>query len=247
MIVFESASVAVLANTSMRDDGAPLTILRPVSLTLSEHRVAVIGANGSGKSTLARLINGLVTPSTGRVLVNGLDTVKHGTKVRSQVGFLFADADAQIVMPTPLEDVALSLRRLGLTRSERDDRAHEVLVRFGLGWLATAPVQALSGGQKQLLAIASVLAVEPQILVCDEPTTRLDLRWRHYVDELLAALPQQLIHVTHDLDAAALTERCLVIADGSVLADGQGDWAVEQYREHAASLPTIDLTQTSVQ
>src|ERR687889_1862760 len=102
-------------------------VLRDVDLTLDERRIAVIGANGSGKSTLARLLNGLVLPTSGRVLVGGLDTRKDGAAVRRRVGFVFTDPDAQIVMPTVGEDVAFSLRRNGLHRSERDQRVTEVL------------------------------------------------------------------------------------------------------------------------
>ena len=113
-------------------DGAGERVVRllgPVSLQLTERRVAVVGANGSGKSTLARLLNGLVAPSAGTVTVDGLDTVRDGTEVRRRVGFVFTDPEAQIVMPTPVEDVALSLRRLRMDAGEREYRAREVLAR----------------------------------------------------------------------------------------------------------------------
>ena len=200
MIRFDA--VAVLAEGR---PGAPdVTILVDVDLTLAEHRVAVVGANGSGKSTLARLINGLVLPTAGRVLVDGLDTARDGTAVRRRVGFVFTDPDAQLVMPTPQEDVALSLRRLRIDAADRDERVRAILARFGLAGLAEVSVHALSGGQKQLLALAGVLAVEPAILVCDEPTTLLDLRWRRVVDELLGALEQQVVVVTRVDEATPL-------------------------------------------
>src|SRR5690606_42085690 len=111
-------------------------------------------ANGSGKWTLARLLNGLGLPAAGSVTVDGLDTVRDGAAVRRRVGFVFTDPDAELVMPTPLEDVALSLRRLDVPAAERTDRAMAVLERFGLADRAHVPVHALSGGQKQLLALA---------------------------------------------------------------------------------------------
>ena len=231
MIELDGASVVVPAGTGTT------TILHPTSLRLTERRVALVGANGSGKSTLARLVDGLTLPSTGHVRVDGYDTVSHGAEVRSRVGFVFSDADAQLVMPTPLEDVALSLRRRDLRRREREEAARATLSRFGLGDLADVPVQALSGGQKQLLALAGVLATEPAVLVCDEPTTRLDLRWRRHVDDLLDALPQQLVLVTHDLEVAARTERVLVVDEGSVVADCPGPEAVAAYRALAATAP----------
>lgn len=206
-------------------------LLGPVSLTLGERRVAVVGANGSGKSTLARLLNGLVLPSAGTVTVDGLDTATDGAQVRSRVGFVFTDPEAQIVMPTPLEDVALSLRRLPLPAAEREARAREVLERFGLGGHADLPVSALSGGQRQLLALAAVLATEPRVLVADEPTTLLDLRWRAHVDRLLAGLEQQVVLVTHDLEAAATADRVLVVDGGRVVFDGDARTGVRAYRD----------------
>jgi len=205
-------------------------LLGPVTARWGEQRVAVIGANGSGKSTLARLLNGLVLPSSGRVRVDGLDTGNDGTAVRRRVGFVFTDPDAQLVMPTAVEDVALSLRRLGLGADERDARAREVLARFGLAERAELPVHALSGGQRQLLALAGVLATEPAVLVCDEPTTLLDLRWRQVVDDLLGALDQQVVLVTHDLDAAVRAQRVVVVDDGLVVHDGDPATGVDHYR-----------------
>lgn len=212
-----------------RHDG-PLRILGPVDLTLTEQRIAVVGANGSGKSTLARLLNGLTLPAAGQVLIDGLDTRRDGHAVRRRVGFLFTDPDAQIVMPTPVEDVALSLRRTGVPAADRDARAREVLARVGLAERADLPVRALSGGQRQLLALAAVLATEPEILVCDEPTTLLDLRWRRVVSDLIAGLSQQVVLVTHDLDAAARADRVLVVDDGRIIADGAPAATLATYR-----------------
>ena len=213
----------------------PRTILAPTTLRLTERRIGVIGANGSGKSTLARLLNGLILPSTGRVLVDGLDTARDGAEVRRHVAFAFTDPEAQLVMPTPAEDIALSLRRLGLTRAQRTARVADVLSRFGLAELADVSVHALSGGQKQLLALAGVLATEPDVLVCDEPTTLLDLRNTHAVARLLADLDQQVVLVTHDLTLATQIERVLVIDGGAVVHDGPGEAAVAFYRDLVAA------------
>ncbi len=212
--------------------GGPDTVTRllgPVSLTIAERRVAVVGANGSGKSTLARLLNGLVLPSAGSVVIGGLDTAKDGPAVRRRVGFVFTDPDAQLVMPTPVEDVALSLRRTVRDAAAREELARAALARVGLADRADLPVHALSGGQRQLLALTSVLATEPDLLVCDEPTTLLDLRWRAVVDDLLASLSQQVVVVTHDLDAARRADRVLVVDDGSVVHDGAPEPTVAAY------------------
>ncbi|NYD42487.1 ATP-binding cassette domain-containing protein [Nocardioides panaciterrulae] len=210
-----------------------LLILDETSLTLTEQRIALIGPNGSGKSTLARLVNGLVTPTTGRVVVDGLDVAEEGRAVRRRVAFAFTDPAAQLVMPTAVEDVALSLRRTHRDKAARRRAALAVLASYGLEGLADRSVHALSGGQRQLLALAGVLATEPAVLVADEPTTLLDLGNSRRVGDLLLALPQQLLLVTHDLELAARCERALVVEGGRVVFDGAAEAAVARYRATA--------------
>jgi biotin transport system ATP-binding protein len=205
-------------------------VLQDLTLQLPERRVGVIGCNGSGKSTFARLLNGLVLPTRGRVVVGGHDTRREGAAVRRRVGFVFTDPDAQIVMPTVAEDVAFSVRRLGLSPADRDRRVLEALARFGLAEHADQPAHLLSGGQKQLLALAAVLITEPEVLVCDEPTTLLDLRNTERVAALLADLPQQVVLVTHHLDLLEGFDRVLVVDEGRVVHDGTPGSAVPFYR-----------------
>lgn len=205
-------------------------VLKDVSLTLTERRVGILGANGSGKSTLARMINGLVLPDHGAVRVDGLDTKKSARAVRRKVGFVFTDPDRQILMPTVAEDIELSLSRHRLSRDERRQRAREVLDRFGLSGHADHPAHLLSGGQKQLLALAAVLVTEPAVVVADEPTTLLDLRNTQMLRDALAGLATRLIVVTHDLDLVGDFDRVVVIDDGSVRADDAPRAAVAAYR-----------------
>jgi len=205
-------------------------VLDDVSVTLADQRIGIIGANGSGKSTFARLLNGLVRPTSGTVRVGDLDTVRDGPAVRRKVAFVFSDPDAQIVMPTVIEDVEFSLRRKGLTAAQMRERALASIERFGLSDHVDHPAHLLSSGQKQNLALASVLASEPEILVCDEPTTLLDLRHTRRVAALLDALPQQVILVTHDLDLVEGWSRVLVIDEARIVFDGVGAEAVPLYR-----------------
>jgi biotin transport system ATP-binding protein len=205
-------------------------VLRSVSATLTERRIAVIGANGSGKSTFARLLNGLVLPDAGTVSVNGVSTARDAGAVRRQVGFVFTDPDAQIVMPTVAEDVAFGLRRRKLGNDKVNRLVADALDSVGLGDHANHPAHLLSGGQKQLLAITSVLVTEPQILVCDEPTTLLDLPNTRRVLAMIDALPQQVIMVTHDLDAVSGYDRVLVFHEGRLAADDAPGPAVTYYR-----------------
>jgi biotin transport system ATP-binding protein len=223
LIELDDASVVVATPDGDR------TILAPTSARLTEQRIAFIGANGSGKSTMARLVNGLVLPSSGRVLVDGLDVAREGRAVRRRVGFCFTDPSAQLVMPTCVEDVELSLRRSVKNAAERRQQALEVLARFGLADHADRSVHTLSGGQRQLLALAGVLAVEPSIVVADEPTTLLDLANTRKVGEVLLGLPQQLVLVTHDLDLARRCDRVLVVEDARVRFDGAPDEAIADY------------------
>lgn len=206
-------------------------VLDGIDLRLGEKRVAFVGANGSGKSTLARMINGLVAPTSGRVLVDGLDPARDGRAVRKRVGFVFTNPDSQIVMPTAGEDVAFSLRRHGLPKAERERRAAEVLARHGLAGYAEHPAHQLSGGQKQLLALCSMLVLEPDVLVCDEPTTLLDLRNKRHFMELLRELPQQVVLVTHDLHLLDGFDRVVVLDQGRIAADDAPDAALSHYRE----------------
>lgn len=225
MPVLELHAAAVTVDTT---DGERV-VLHPTTLRLTERRVAVIGANGSGKSTLARLFNGLVEPTSGRVVVDGLDVAREAGAVRRRVGFCFTDPAAQLVMPTCVEDVELSLRRHERNGARRRARALEVLERYGLGQHADVSVHALSGGQKQLLALAGVLAAEPAVLVADEPTTLLDLANTRRVGDLLLGLDQQLVLVTHDLDLAARCDRVVVVEDARVRYDGPAAAGVADY------------------
>jgi biotin transport system ATP-binding protein len=207
-------------------------VLVDVDLELTEQRIAVIGANGSGKSTLARMLNGLVLPDQGRVTVDGLDTRRDGAAVRRRVGFVFTDPDAQIVMPTVGEDVAFSLRRRkDLDAGQREQLVQDALHRFGLAGLADRPAHLLSGGQKQLLALAAVMVTEPQVLVCDEPTTLLDLRNTARIAAMLQSLPQQVVLVTHHLDLVLDYQRVLVVDEGRIVFDGAARDAVQHYQQ----------------
>jgi biotin transport system ATP-binding protein len=206
-------------------------VVDDVRLTLREHRIGIVGANGSGKSTLARMINGLVSPTSGRVLVDGLDLARHAREVRRRVGFVFTNADNQIVMPTVREDVAFTLRRHRLPAADAAARVDAVLDRFGLTELADRPAHRLSGGQKQLLAIASVLVAEPAIVVADEPTTLLDARNARRIAEHFDSLDEQLIVVSHHLELLESFDRVIVMDAGRVVADDAPRPALDAYRE----------------
>ena len=213
-----------------RQGDEPKVLLDDVNLRLEERRVAVVGANGPGKSTLLRLLNGLREPSSGTVRIRGINPVQNGAKVRLLVGFIFTDPLSQLLMSTPIEDVELSLRGRVRGREKRMARAQELLEERGIGHVAHQSIYDLSGGERQLAALTSVLAVEPEILVADEPTTLLDLRNKEQLRRVFAELPQQIVFSTHDLDFAAEAERVLVVDQGRIVADDEPAAALGHYR-----------------
>jgi biotin transport system ATP-binding protein len=204
-------------------------VLDDVDLVLREQRIAVLGANGSGKSTLGRMLNGLLVPSVGRVLVDGLDTADDGAAVRRRVGFVFQNPDAQIVLPTVVEDVGFGLRNRGLDRAEIDRRVETALRTYRLDDHRDHPAHLLSGGQKQLLAVAGALILDPPWLVLDEPTTLLDHRNARDIRELLLGLEQHVVAITHDLELAAACDRVIVLDEGRVLEDADPQRAIDRY------------------
>jgi biotin transport system ATP-binding protein len=222
-----------LESVSVELDGR--LVLDEVTVQLDQHRIAVIGANGSGKSTFARLLDGLVAPTRGTARVLGFDVAREAKRMRAEVGFVFTNPDAQILMPTVAEDVRLSLKGSGLDRSTIDARVASVLAAYGLAAHADAPAYSLSGGQKQLLALASVLVREPKLVIADEPTTLLDLGNARRIGTLLIEeLPAQLVVVTHDLELAARCDIALRFHEGRLVVIGVPAAVVERYQREFA-------------
>ncbi|BAS20945.1 energy-coupling factor ABC transporter ATP-binding protein [Rothia mucilaginosa] len=260
MPALELESVSVFTELP---EGGHRRILKDVSLRFTAKRTAVLGLNGSGKSTLLGLFNGLTHPDEGIVRVNGVDTLEApsrgskgaGARGNSQgafegVGMLFAQPEAQLIMPTVAEDIDLSLRRAAavegssLSGDQRRERIRELLRERGLERLEDQSVFTLSGGEKQLVALTSVLAARPQILLLDEPTTLLDLRNRARLLKHLESLDQMLVLSTHDLDLAASCDEAVIIHDGRLLAQGDAAQLVQQYRTWCAEgFPNEDATE----
>lgn len=207
-------------------------VLRDLTLTLTERRIGVIGNNGSGKSTLARLINGLVLPTMGRVTVDDLDTRTHGQEVRKRVGFVFQNPDAQIVMPTVAEDAAFGPRAHGFGVDEANARADAALALFNLTAMKHRAAFTLSGGEKQSLALAGVLALDPAWIVFDEPTTMLDRSRAKAAMAAIAGLSQRVIVVTHHVELLGGFERVIVLNNGSVVCDDTPERAIAYYVEN---------------
>jgi biotin transport system ATP-binding protein len=213
--------------------GSTRTTLHPTSLDLPERRIALVGSNGQGKTTLLRAIAGLQSLSGGSIRVDGHDVTTQTAAVRSTLGFLFADPAAQLIMPTVSEDLQLSLRRLGSNRRQRQQQAIDLLEQTGLGHLLERSVHALSGGERQLVALTGLLAVRPSVILADEPTSALDLVNRAQVIREILGIPARLVVATHDLDLARTCDRALWIHSGRVAADGAPDQVVGAYIDAA--------------
>lgn len=196
--------------------------LSNVELELTAKSVAIIGANGSGKSTFARLLNGLVKPTAGSVLVNG------AAPSTASAGFVFSNPDLQIIMPTVLEDVEFSV-----SGPDKRERALAALAFVGLDELQEANCHTLSSGQKQLLGIASTIVRKPNLLIADEPTTLLDLPNTKRITKLLHEIDvDQLVIVTHDLELAATCDEVVWFSEGSVKEAGNPSKVIAAYRKH---------------
>ena len=183
--------------------------------------VGVVGPNGGGKSTLVRLLNGLLRPDSGRVRVSGCDPATEPFEVRKRLGVLFQNPENGLVAPFVEDDVAFGLENLGVPREQMRERVAQAIRAVGLEGYERREPHTLSGGEKQRVALAGLLAVEPEILVLDEPTSMLDAAGRREVLERLAALRTRktVLHVTHHLEELLNADRVLVLNGGKLVGD----------------------------
>jgi cobalt/nickel transport system ATP-binding protein len=194
-----------------------------VSLTIQRgERVALLGPNGAGKTTLVLQCNGVLLPGAGRITVAGLPVVtEHLREIRRRVGIVFQDPDDQLFMPTVAEDVAFGPANLGLRGPQLETRVKGALAAVGMEGHADRPPHHLSFGQRRRVAVATVLAMEPEILVLDEPSSNLDPASRRELAEIVPGLDITILMVTHDLPyALQLCPRALIMNGGTITADG---------------------------
>jgi cobalt/nickel transport system ATP-binding protein len=187
-----------------------------------DERVAILGPNGAGKTTLVLHLNGILGGGAGEVRVAGLPVVKANLKeIRRRVGIVFQDPDDQLFMPTVWDDVAFGPANLGLRGDDLALRVKEALAAVGMDDVGDRPPHHLSFGQRRRVAVATVLAMRPEILVLDEPSSNLDPAARRELADVLRSLALPTLIVTHDLPyALELCERAVVMNDGVIVADG---------------------------
>lgn len=201
-------------------------VLKNLNLSIKKGEfVAVIGQNGAGKTTLLKHLNGLLKPTAGSVKINGMDTAKNKTSVLAkQIGFLFQNPDHQIFCSTVYEEIAFGLGKLNMNKGDIEVLVHQSAKKVGIDQYIDASPFSLSKGQRQRVAFASVLAMETDILVLDEPTTGQDYSEGLEIMEMVKELNAQgktIIMVTHDMEMVAkYAQRVIILQNGTILEDG---------------------------
>ena len=220
-----AASVVKLSHIDFRYYGSEVNSLTDVSLEIKEGEwVAIIGPNGSGKSTLAKIMNGLLVPAAGQVTIKDL-TIDEETvwEARRSVGMVFQNPDNQFVGATVEDDVAFGLENNGVPRQEMITRIEEALAEVRMSEFKDKEPARLSGGQKQRVALASILALRPDIIILDEATSMLDPNGRQEVIAAIRKIKERfnltVISITHDLDEASLADRILMMQGGRLVQD----------------------------
>lgn len=232
----------------------PWAALKNVNLEIYKHEfVAVLGHNGSGKSTLAKHVNALLTPTSGQVLVGGLDTMDQDKiwEVRQKVGMVFQNPDNQLVATTVEEDVAFGPENLGIPSAEIQRRVTEALEAVDMLQYRLHSPHQLSGGQKQRVAIAGMISMRPQCIVLDEPTAMLDPEGRREVMGTIHRLNKEegitVLHITHHMDEVIAADRVVVMDQGQIVLQGTPREVfsqVERLRDLHLDVPQVtDLAQ----
>ena len=200
-------------------------VVEDLSFTIKKgETVGLIGANGAGKSTIMKLMLGLLSGS-GEILVDGLAVNKGNlAQIRRKIGFVLQDSDNQMFMPTVYEDMIFGPRNYGLSKEEADRKVDAVLEQLGLQALKHRHNHKISGGEKRMAAIATILAMEPEMILMDEPSTALDPVNRRTVINTINRLPQTKLIASHDLDMILDTcQRVILLSHGSIVADGDAE------------------------
>lgn len=200
-------------------------VIRELSFKINDgETVGLIGANGAGKSTVMKLILGLLS-GEGEILLDGVEVKKETlSDIRKKIGFVLQDSDDQMFMPTVYEDMIFGPMNYGMSREEADRKADEVLEKLGITALKHRHNHRLSGGEKRMAAIATILAMEPDVILMDEPTAALDPYNRRIVINAVNGLTQTRIITSHDLDMIMDTcERVILLSSGRIAADGPAE------------------------
>ncbi len=204
--------------------------------------IGLVGANGAGKSTLLKLLVGLHLNYRGTVEVDGIPVEKKTlSDIRQKIGYVFQDSDSQLFMSTAYEDIAFGPRNYGLNEKEVDEKVTQALKLVHIEYLKDRPIYQMSGGEKKLVSIATILSMTPDIILMDEPSIALDPKNRRNLIHILNSFPQSKIIASHDLDFIMDTcERTILISDGKIICDGKTEDVLTNkglLEEHNLELP----------
>lgn len=219
-----------LVNVTYAHEGRK--IIHDISLDMAIKRLGIVGRNGSGKSTLARLIAGLIKPTKGALHLNGVDVARKRHAALNEVGILFQNPDHQIIFPTVLEEMSFGLTQLGQTKSQARTNTRTTLQHFNkLHWENTY-IYKLSEGQKHLLCLMATVAMQPRMLVLDEPFTGLDIPTKAQLSRYLELYAGNIVHITHNPDDLKGYQQAIWLDEGRIMMKGKCREVTQSYAKH---------------
>ena len=208
---------------------ADTAILRSVSFQSDTKRIAILGRNGSGKSTLSRLICGLDRPNQGVIRINDIDVYADRRAALNTVGMIFQNPDHQIIFPTVIEEMVFGLTQMGVDKPAADQRAMSYLSKFGKSDWRDRAISTLSQGQKKLLCLMAILAMEPKVIILDEPLAALDMPTQRQLTTILQSLTQTLIYITHDTAPIQNYNVAIWLEQGQIVESGSPNIVVPRF------------------
>ena len=214
-------------------------ILRSVSFHSDAKRIAILGRNGSGKSTLSRLICGLDRPNQGAIRINDIDVYTDRRAALNTVGMIFQNPDHQIIFPTVIEEMVFGLTQMGVNKPVADQRAMSCLAKFGKTDWRDRAISTLSQGQKKLLCLMAILAMEPKVIILDEPLAALDIPTQLQLTTILQSLPQTLIYITHDTAPILNYDVATWLEQGQIVETGSPDTVVPRFIDEMTQIEVL--------
>ena len=217
-------------------------VLGPISVELSEQRIGIVGRNGSGKSSFSRILAGLIAPDVGKVKVKNVDVVKDRKAALATVGIIFQNPDHQIIFPTVGEEIEFGLQQQGMSRERAAEKAELILSYHNRSHWYDRSTHTLSQGQRHFLCLMSVLAMEPDTIVLDEPYAGLDIPTSIQLHRWLETLDQQIIMITHDPEKLKYFDRVLWLEKGQIVGDGFADDVLQDFNSEMIRLGEQDAS-----
>ena len=216
-------------------------IVDNLNLEVTEKKVGIVGRNGSGKSTLVKLIGGLIKPTSGKIFVNDIDVYTDRKNAIKSIGMVFQNPDHQIIFPTVSQELSFGLTSIGYSKKAALELALKVLENFGKSHWAEKPVSTLSEGQKHLVCLLSVLAMQPSVIILDEPFTGPDIPTVRILSRFLASLDQTILLISHDPNTLKDFDRVLWLEKGKIVLDGDPSVVLDKFKQEMDRIGDSDV------